>query len=145
MISEPTQDVSCHNETPTHEKKKLWTSPQTLTQTRGRESHLSFVTRSVFRLIVGWSTKHNCIQMKATREGLQTRRLCGWHFREEVSLVAQMVKRLPTMQETQVQSLGQEDLPEKEMATHSNILAWEIPWTEEPGGLQSMGDRKSVV
>ena len=43
------------------------------------------------------------------------------------------------MQETQVQSLGQEDLLEKEMATHSSILAWEIPWTEEPGGLQSMG------
>ena len=50
------------------------------------------------------------------------------------SLVAQMVKRLHTMWETQVQSLGQEDL-EKEMATHSNILAWKIPWTEEPGKL----------
>ena len=43
------------------------------------------------------------------------------------------------MQETQVRSLGQEDPPEKEMATHSSILAWEIPWTEEPGGLQPMG------
>ena len=52
------------------------------------------------------------------------------------SLVAQTVKRLPTMQETQVQPLGQEDLLEKEMATHSSILAWKIPWTEEPGGLQ---------
>ena len=48
-----------------------------------------------------------------------------------------MVKNLPAMQETQVQSLGQEDLLEKEMATHSSILAWEIPQTEEPGGLQS--------
>ena len=55
------------------------------------------------------------------------------------SLVAQTVKRLPTMQETWVQSLGQEDLLEKEMATHSSILAWKIPWMEEPGGLQSMG------
>ena len=55
------------------------------------------------------------------------------------SLVAQMVKRLPAMQETRLQSLGWEDLLEKEMATHSSILAWEIPWTEEPGGLQSMG------
>ena len=54
------------------------------------------------------------------------------------SLVAQMVKRLPTMQETQVQSLGWEDPLEKEMATHSSILAWKIPWTEEPGGLQSI-------
>ena len=50
-----------------------------------------------------------------------------------------MVKNLPVMQETQVQSLGWEDSLEKEMATHSSILAWRIPWTEEPGGLQSMG------
>ena len=50
------------------------------------------------------------------------------------SLVAQMVKHLPTMRETQVQSLGWEDLLEKEMATHSSILAWKIPWTEEPVG-----------
>ena len=54
-------------------------------------------------------------------------------------MVAQMVERLPTMQETQVQSLGQEDLLEKEMATHSSVLAWKIPWTEVPGRLQSMG------
>ena len=50
-----------------------------------------------------------------------------------------MVKRLPTMRETQVQSLGREDLLEKEKATQASILAWKIPWTEEPGGLQSMG------
>ena len=55
------------------------------------------------------------------------------------SLVAQMVKNPPAMQETWVQSLGQEDPLEKEMATHSSIPAWRIPWTEEPGGLQSMG------
>ena len=54
------------------------------------------------------------------------------------SLVAQMVKNLPAVQETQVPSLGQEYPLEKEMATHSNILAWKIPWIEEPGGLQSM-------
>ena len=53
------------------------------------------------------------------------------------SLVGQMVKNLPAMQETQVQSLGPEDLLEKGMATHPSILAWRIPWTEEPGGLQS--------
>ena len=57
----------------------------------------------------------------------------------QVFLVAQMVKNLPAMQETQVQSLGQEDPLEKIMATHSSILAWKIPWAEEPGGLQSMG------
>ena len=52
-----------------------------------------------------------------------------------------MVKRLPIMQETWVQSLGQEDLLEKEMATHSSIIAWKIPWTEKPGRLQSMGSQ----
>ena len=50
-----------------------------------------------------------------------------------------MVKCLPTMWDTRVQSLGQEDLLEKEMATHSSILAWKIPWMEEPGRLESMG------
>ena len=58
---------------------------------------------------------------------------------DRTSLVAQTVKRLPTMRETWVQSLAWEDLLEKEMATHSCILAWEIPWTEELGRLQSMG------
>ena len=55
------------------------------------------------------------------------------------SLVAQMVKNLPAMQETQAQSLGQEDPLEKRIATHSSILTWRVPWTEEPGGLQSTG------
>ena len=55
------------------------------------------------------------------------------------SLVAQRLRHLPLMRETWVRSLGQEDPLEKEMATHSNILAWRIPWTEEPGGLQSTG------
>ena len=54
-------------------------------------------------------------------------------------LVAQRLKCLPAIQETWVQSLGWEDPLEKEMATHSSILAWRIPWMEEPGGLQSMG------
>ena len=58
------------------------------------------------------------------------------------SLVAQAVKNLPAMQETWVQSLGQEDPLEKGMATHSSILAWRIPWTEEPDGLQSMGSQR---
>ena len=54
-----------------------------------------------------------------------------------------MVKNPPAMQETWVQSLGQEDPPEKEMATHSIVLAWRIPWMEENGGLQSMGSQES--
>ena len=58
------------------------------------------------------------------------------------SLVAQMVKNLPAMQESLVRSLGQEDPLQKEMATHSSILAWRIPWTEEPGGLQPMGSQR---
>ena len=58
------------------------------------------------------------------------------------SLVAQTVKNLPAMQETWVQSLGQEDPLEKGMANHSSILAWRIPWTEEPGGLQFMGSHR---
>ena len=57
-------------------------------------------------------------------------------------LVAQMVKRLSTMQETRVRSLGQDDPLEKEMAIHSSTLAWKIPWTEEPGRLQSMGSQR---
>ena len=58
--------------------------------------------------------------------------------KEWASLVTHMVKNLPAIQETWFQSLGQEFALEKEMATHSSILAWEIPWTQEPGGLQSM-------
>ena len=58
------------------------------------------------------------------------------------SLLAQMVKNPPVIQETQVQSLGQEDPLEKGMATHSSIFAWIIPWSEEPGGLQSVGSQE---
>ena len=58
------------------------------------------------------------------------------------SLVAQRINHLPAVQKTRVQSLGREDPLEEEMATHSRILAWEIPWTEEPGRLQSMGSQR---
>ena len=64
----------------------------------------------------------------------------GW-----THLLAQMVMNPPAIQETWVQSLGREDPPEKEMATHSSILAWRIPWTEEPSGLPSMGVEKSLT
>ena len=59
------------------------------------------------------------------------------------SLVAQTVKRLPAMRETRVRFLGREDPLEKEMAVHSSILAWRLPWTEEAGGLQSVGSQES--
>ena len=58
------------------------------------------------------------------------------------SLVAEMTKNLLAVQETGIRSMGQEDPLEKEMATHSSILAWEIPWTEEPDGLQSTGSQR---
>ena len=71
----------------------------------------------------------------------------GWKLhvttgRIRVSLVVQRLKHLPKMQETWVQSLGQEDPLEKEMATHSSIFAWRIPWTEEPGRLHSTESQK---
>ena len=66
--------------------------------------------------------------------------ICGLPF--GASLVSQRLKRLPAMQETWVRSLGWEDPLEKEMATHPSILAWRIPWTEEPGGLQSTGSQR---
>ena len=63
-------------------------------------------------------------------------------FPSETSLVAQMVKHLPVMWETRVQSLGWEDPLEKEMAIHSSTLAWKVPWMEEPSRLQSMGSQR---
>ena len=68
--------------------------------------------------------------------------LSGVYTNQWTSPVAEMVKHLPTMRETWVQSLGREDLLEKEMATYTSILAWKIPWTEEPGRLQSMGSQR---
>ena len=68
----------------------------------------------------------------------EPRHYLGCHDKDGASLVAQMINNMPAMQETQVQSLGREDLLEKGMATHSSILAWRIPWTEESGGLQSL-------
>ena len=66
----------------------------------------------------------------------------GLPWWSSVSLVAQRLKRLPARRETWVQSLGREDPLENEMATHSSILAWRIPWTEEPGRLQSTGSQR---
>ena len=76
-------------------------------------------------------TNNAITEIKNTLEGIN-----------RASLVAQMVKRLPKMRKTGVQSLGREDLLEKEMATHSSILVWKIPWMEEPGRLPSMGSQR---
>ena len=72
----------------------------------------------------------------------QTKRTTSYPGRPWASLIAQLEKNLPAMQETQVQFLGWEDLLEKEMATHSSIPAWRIPWTEVPDRLQSMGSQR---
>ena len=64
------------------------------------------------------------------------------HCKISLNIQAQRLKHLPGMQETWVQSLGQEDPLEKEMATHSSTLAWRIPWRQEPGRLQSMGSQR---
>ena len=61
------------------------------------------------------------------------------------SLIAQLVRNLPVVQETQVQFLGWEDLLEKKLATHSSILVWRNPWTEKPGGLQSIGSQRDMT
>ena len=71
-----------------------------------------------------------------------TEQFSSFYHHFGASLVAQMVKNPPTMQETWVQSLVQEDSLEEEMATHFSMLAWRIPWTEEPDRLQSMGSQR---
>ena len=82
-----------------------------------------------------WAAVHGVAQSRTRLTRLNS-------SNNRTSLVAQPVKRLLAMRETRVQSLGQEDLLEKEMGTHSSILAWKIPWTEKPGRLQSMGSQR---
>ena len=100
----------------------------------------------------GYPLQHSCLEKSMNRGAWQatvTGITKSWtlndlHFTSlprGASLVVQRVKCLPAMQETWVQSLGQEDPLEKEMATHSSTLAWKIPWTEKPGRLQSIGSR----
>ena len=79
---------------------------------------------------------------KGKREGNRSIRNLRLTYTHWASLVAQMVKNLPAMQETRIRSLGWEDPLEKGMATHFSILAWRIPWTEEPGALQSTGSQR---
>ena len=73
---------------------------------------------------------------------MESNYVCIYITKEGPSLVVQTVKNLSTMWKTQVRSLGQQDPLEKGMATHSSILAWKTHWTEEPGGLQSMGSHR---
>ena len=89
---------------------------------------------------IPWTEKPGSLQFMGSQSQTQ---LSDFHFHFLVSLMAQMVKNLSAMQETQVQFLSQEDPLEEGMTTHSSIVAWRIPWTEKPGGLQSMGITKS--
>ena len=88
--------------------------------------------------------KIGCVECYNDEEGIHKSMYGGFNrnIAGGASLVTQMVKNLPAMQGTLVQLLGQEDPLEKEIATHSSMLAWKIPWTEEPGGLQSMGSQR---
>ena len=99
-------------------------------------------------MIVNFTGKHKYLHPLTTLQRifiilLQIHHLYSNVSRTWASLVAQTVKNLPTMQENWVQSLGQEDHMEKGMAIHSSILAWRVPWTEEPNDLQSMGHKES--
>ena len=96
---------------------------------------------TIVNLVIKYNGKqfqkyHICI---CIIESYKQKRVTLWNLVMYASLVAQRLKHLPAMQETWVWSLGWEDPLEKEMATHSSIFAWRIPWTEEPGGLQSTG------
>ena len=98
-----------------------------------------FLSKELFQVPFTVSREQYLLELFHFPEGPYNR---GLPFNPRASPVAQTVKNLPTMQETQVRSLCWEDPLEKGMATHSSILVWEIPWTEEPGGLQSMGSQK---
>ena len=98
---------------------------------------------SVLAWRIPWTEDPDRLQSMGSqsRTRLSDFTLEGKLFQTWASLVAQTIKRLPTMQETRVRSLSWEDPLEKEMATHFSILAWRIPWTEEPGRLQFMGSQ----
>ena len=96
----------------------------------------SFQTRKLNPYLLNWQAN----SLPLSHQGsLPLRVLNVWPYICGTSLVAQRLKRLPPMRDTRVRSLGREDPLEKEMVTHSSILAWRIPWMEKPGGLQSMG------
>ena len=92
-------------------------------------------------MVRAFSRAHNAVASVLSFSG-EPGELRRCHDTRGASLVAQTVKSLPAVQETQVRPLGWEDPLEKGMATHSSILAWRIPWTEEPGQVQSMGSQR---
>ena len=91
---------------------------------------------------LGWVAMPFSRGSSQSRDRTEVSSMEGIFFSTKTSQVAQMVKNLPAVWETWVRSLAWEDALEKGMATHSSILAWRIPWTEEPGGLQTMGSQR---
>ena len=113
-----------------------------VTDVKDSKAHTSFYHRVLVWMFVSLPTFHveNLIPMGMIVGGRAFERWLGYEY--PFPLVAQMVKNLPAMQETHVRSLDWEDPLEKGMTTHSSILAWRIPWTEEPGELQSTGSQR---
>ena len=105
---------------------------------------LGLVHQAIENQLKSTDVGHGPFRLEGRDSSLATP-LRGFPHSSEASLVAQLVKNLPAVQETQVLFLGREDPLEKEMATHSSILAWRIPRTGEPGGLQSMGSQELDV
>ena len=98
------------------------------------QTQVSLITGRFFTI---WATREALVRVNNAAMNMNITNIYGHAF-----LVAQRLKRLPAMQETWVWSLGWKDPLEKEMATHSSILAWRIPWMEEPGGLKSTGSQR---
>ena len=98
--------------------------------------------KSTHRLQSNWNQDFTPSPLRSLNANTEKMVLWDIYPPSSWSLVAQTVKRLPAVSETRVRSLGWEDPLEKEVATHSSNLAWKVPWTEEPGGLQSMGSQR---
>ena len=121
----------------------LWCSEREYLRKRTMSTAFPFPFSSFLSLIIHclYSINSFALDWQEMEKNTESRFACFLEFKG-ASLVAQRLKCLPAMWETWVRSLGREDPLEKEMATHSSTLAWRIPWTEEPGGLQSTGSQR---
>ena len=104
---------------------------------RGSNDFVTEGSRDCYQILLGQVKVSNCLIPLGIKEKIN-----NLFTYKQTSLLAQTVKRLSTMRGTRVRSLGREDPLEKEMAIHSSTIAWKIPWTEEPGRLQSMGSQR---
>ena len=127
--------------------KRLSTMQETWVQSLGQEDALEkemAIYSSTIAWKIPWTEEPGRLHVVHGVAKSRTRLsdFTSLHAPRQASLVAQTVKNLPAMQETWVRSLGWEDSLEKGVATHSSILAWRVPWTEEPGGQHSMGSQR---